>query len=68
MSAHGWHGAEQWRERACDIAPTLVGGSKKRGRHDLGPPAQKKHGLPLVLMAWVLPIVLPNTILLECRD
>jgi DNA (cytosine-5)-methyltransferase 1 len=42
MSAHGWHGAEQWRERACDIAPTLVGGSKKHGGPDLGPTRAKK--------------------------
>jgi DNA (cytosine-5)-methyltransferase 1 len=37
MSAHGWRGAEQWAERADDIAPTIVGGSKKHGGPDLGP-------------------------------
>lgn len=42
MAANGWHGARQWRERACDIAPTLVGGSKKHGGPDLGPTRAKK--------------------------
>lgn len=42
MAANGWRGARQWRERACDIAPTLVGGSKKHGGPDLGPTRAKK--------------------------
>jgi DNA (cytosine-5)-methyltransferase 1 len=42
MSEHGWKGALQWRERADDIAPTLVGGSKKHGGPDLGPTRAKK--------------------------
>jgi DNA (cytosine-5)-methyltransferase 1 len=42
MAANGWQGAKQWRERACDIAPTLVGGSKKHGGPDLGPTRAKK--------------------------
>ncbi|HRY19557.1 MAG TPA: DNA cytosine methyltransferase [Candidatus Competibacteraceae bacterium] len=42
MAANGWPGARQWRERACDIAPTLVGGSKKHGGPDLGPTRAKK--------------------------
>jgi DNA (cytosine-5)-methyltransferase 1 len=42
MAANGWRGAEQWRERANDIAPTLVGGSKKHGGPDLGPTRAKK--------------------------
>ena len=37
MAANGWKGAERWKELACDIAPTLVGGSKKHGGPDLGP-------------------------------
>lgn len=37
MAARGWHGAEPWAARACDIAPTIVGGSKKHGGPDLGP-------------------------------
>lgn len=42
MVENGWLGAQQWRERACDIAPTLVGGSKKHGGPDLGPTRAKK--------------------------
>jgi len=42
MAENGWHGAQEWRERACDIAPTLVGGSKKHGGPDLGPTRAKK--------------------------
>lgn len=42
MEENGWLGAKQWRERACDIAPTLVGGSKKHGGPDLGPTRAKK--------------------------
>ncbi len=37
MAANGWIGAKAWAERANDIAPTLVGGSKKHGGPDLGP-------------------------------
>lgn len=37
MASRGWRGAEEWRERANQIAPTLVGGSKKHGGPDLGP-------------------------------
>lgn len=42
MAARGWRGAEAWRERANDIAPTIVGGSKKHGGPDLGPTRAKK--------------------------
>lgn len=37
MAERGWRGADRWREVANDIAPTLVGGSKKHGGPDLGP-------------------------------
>jgi DNA (cytosine-5)-methyltransferase 1 len=37
MAALGWEGAKRWRDVACTIAPTLVGGSKKHGGPDLGP-------------------------------
>jgi len=37
MSANGWQGAEAWAAAADDIAPTIVGGSKKHGGPDLGP-------------------------------
>jgi DNA (cytosine-5)-methyltransferase 1 len=42
IAENGWRGANQWRDRACDIAPTLVGGSKKHGGPDLGPTRAKK--------------------------
>lgn len=42
MNEQGWRGALQWRKRADDIAPTLVGGSKKHGGPDLGPTRAKK--------------------------
>lgn len=41
MSADGWAGASMWRKQADDIAPTLVGGSKKHGGPDLGPTRAK---------------------------
>lgn len=42
MASHGWDKADQWREKANDIAPTLVGGSKKHGGPDLGPTRAKR--------------------------
>lgn len=42
MAAREWPGAEKWRLRACGIAPTLVGGSKKHGGPDLGPTRARK--------------------------
>jgi DNA (cytosine-5)-methyltransferase 1 len=37
MAENGWRGARKWAEHANEIAPTLVGGSKKHGGPDLGP-------------------------------
>lgn len=37
MSENGWNGARGWADRANEIAPTVVGGSKKHGGPDLGP-------------------------------
>lgn len=42
MAQRGWRGVDAWRQRACDIAPTLVGGSKKHGGPDLGPTRAKR--------------------------
>lgn len=42
MAARGWLGAKAWRDRADEIAPTLVGGSKKHGGPDLGPTRAKQ--------------------------
>ncbi len=37
MAAGGWPGALAWAQGAQEIAPTLVGGSRKHGGPDLGP-------------------------------
>jgi DNA (cytosine-5)-methyltransferase 1 len=37
MGLNGWKGAAEWAKRANQIAPTIVGGSKKHGGPDLGP-------------------------------
>lgn len=37
MGANGWLGTNAWVARANEIAPTIVGGSKKHGGPDLGP-------------------------------
>jgi DNA (cytosine-5)-methyltransferase 1 len=46
MHARGWKGARNWSKEANDIAPTIVGGSKKHGGPDLGPTRSKQ--------AWAL--------------
>lgn len=47
MAAEGWPGAGAWADRANDIAPTIVGGSKKHGGADLGPTRAKRAWLEL---------------------
>lgn len=42
MAARGWVGADNWRKNADEIAPTIVGGSKKHGGPDLGPSRARK--------------------------
>jgi len=42
MGSRGWPGTDAWREKACLIAPTIVGGSLKHGGPDLGPTRAKK--------------------------
>ncbi|MGA7855450.1 MAG: DNA cytosine methyltransferase, partial [Candidatus Acidiferrales bacterium] len=42
MVAKGWRGAKAWKKRASEIAPTIVGGSKKHGGPDLGPTRAKR--------------------------
>ena len=42
ISVRGWLGAEEWKKRADDIAPTIVGGSFKHGGPDLGPTRAKR--------------------------
>ncbi|WP_406406087.1 DNA cytosine methyltransferase [Streptomyces sp. NBC_01643] len=47
MGANGWPGVDAWAARANDIAPTIVGGSKKHGGADLGPTRAKRAWLDL---------------------
>lgn len=42
MSERRWRGAVRWRDQADEIAPTIVGGSKKHGGPDLGPTRAKQ--------------------------
>lgn len=49
MAANGWKHAEAWRKLANDIAPTIVGGSKKHGGADLGPTRAKAAWLQLAV-------------------
>ncbi|MFC5061138.1 DNA cytosine methyltransferase [Actinomycetospora atypica] len=42
MASGGWAGAAAWSQLANDIAPTIVGGSKKHGGADLGPTRAKR--------------------------
>jgi len=42
ISSRGWRLAEIWSETANQVAPTIVGGSKKHGGPDLGPTRSKR--------------------------
>lgn len=42
MGKHGWPYLDEWVERAGEIAPTIVGGSKRHGGADLGPTRAKR--------------------------
>jgi len=42
MGANGWRGLNDWIPIASQIAPTIVGGSKKHGGPDLGPTRAKR--------------------------
>ena len=47
MAEGGWLGADAWAEKANEIGPTLVGGSRKHGGPDLGPTRARKAWLKL---------------------
>lgn len=47
MGSNGWQLLDTWVKMADDIAPTLVGGSKKHGGPDLGPTRARKAWLEL---------------------
>jgi DNA (cytosine-5)-methyltransferase 1 len=42
IAAKDWKGAQAWKKQADEIAPTIVGGSKKHGGPDLGPTRAKR--------------------------
>ncbi|MFF4951826.1 DNA cytosine methyltransferase [Streptomyces chattanoogensis] len=42
MAMGGWRDADRWAAQALGVAPTLVGGSDRRGGADLGPTGTKK--------------------------
>lgn len=42
IASRWWKGADDWRKRANEIAPTVVGGSHKHGGPDLGPTRAKR--------------------------
>lgn len=42
MGARGWLSVGDWADKANNIAPTVVGGSKKHGGPDLGPVRARK--------------------------
>lgn len=42
MAVNKWRHARSWANRANQIAPTIVGGSKKHGGPDLGPTRAKR--------------------------
>lgn len=46
MASMGWENVNNWKKAANNIAPTIVGGSKKHGGADLGPTRAKS--------AWAL--------------
>jgi len=47
MASKGWKGTERWYLQARQVAPTVVGGSKKHGGPDLGPTRARKQWLQL---------------------
>lgn len=60
MQERGWLGAEAWAAKADEIAPTIVGGSKKHGGPDLGPTRARR--------AWAALGVEGRTIAPEAPD
>ena len=54
IAARGWRGAKAWKLRANEIAPTIVGGSKKHGGPDLGPTRAKRAWAALNVNAHLL--------------
>ncbi|MEF2553718.1 DNA (cytosine-5-)-methyltransferase [Aurantimonas sp. A2-1-M11] len=47
MAARGWAGAKAWADTTRGMAPTLIGGSKKKNGLDLAQPKSRKRWLEL---------------------
>ncbi|MBB4004589.1 DNA cytosine methyltransferase [Aurantimonas endophytica] len=47
MAARGWAGAKAWADATRGMAPTLIGGSKKKNGLDLAQPKSRKRWLEL---------------------
>jgi DNA (cytosine-5)-methyltransferase 1 len=60
MAANRWRGAAAWSKRADNIAPTIVGGSKKHGGPDLGPTRAKRAWLQMGVDALGLADTAPS--------
>jgi DNA (cytosine-5)-methyltransferase 1 len=60
MAERGWRGARHWKTIANEIAPTLVGGSRKHGGPDLGPCRAKRAWASLGVDALVLGDAAPD--------
>ena len=60
MAENGWRGVAAWRVGAGGIAPTLVGGSKRRGGPDLGPPRAQRAWAALGVGAMALADAAPG--------
>tara|TARA_R110002074_G_scaffold396334_1_gene585638 strand:- start:3496 stop:4425 length:930 start_codon:yes stop_codon:yes gene_type:complete len=61
MGSQGWLGHPDWMLRADQIAPTLVGGSKKHGGADLGPTRAKRQWAELGVDGMGIANEVPNS-------
>ncbi|WP_084532967.1 DNA cytosine methyltransferase [Nocardia fusca] len=60
MASRGWPRAEQWAAQANRVAPTLVGGSERRGGADLGPTGSRRAWAGIGVDGSVLADMLPG--------
>ena len=61
MAENGWKGADAWAAGADEIAPTIVGGSKKHGGPDLGPTRARRAWESLGVNGKTLADTAPDT-------
>lgn len=55
MADRGWHRVNDWKAGANDIAPTIVGGSKKHDGGDLGTTRAKQAWVALGVKETAIP-------------